>query len=184
MNDRAALHAALTETLRHEGGYVNDPDDPGGETYMGISAVHHPEWPGWEDVRQGRFALAEAQVEEFYRSNNWEPAGCDVMPPHLAVAMFDTAVQHGVKRAVKCLQRALNAAGPDAAPLVVDGVFGKKTFSVLADRKTWPVLPALVLAYRACSYLQAIRNNHTLAKYAGGLSNRVESLIEKNGRGV
>ena len=46
----ADFKKALTETLRHEGGYVNDPKDPGGETYKGISRKNHPDWEGWNII--------------------------------------------------------------------------------------------------------------------------------------
>jgi lysozyme family protein len=176
---------ALRVVLANEGGYVNDPDDPGGETYMGISARYHPEWEGWELVREGKFAQVEPMVEQFYFDRYWVPSGCEAIATSLnfcedlVVAVFDTAVQHGVKRAVKHLQKAVNSVGGGDA-LVVDGLFGKKTLAALSCRSLWllPLLPGLVLVFRACEYLQAIRKNHALAKYAGGWANRVEGLLK------
>ena len=90
------LLKALHFTLKHEGGYVNDPDDPGGETNYGISKRAHPN----EDIRN----LKMDRVTKIYENDYWIPAGCEALPLCEAVAVFDTAVNCGVSRAKRWLR--------------------------------------------------------------------------------
>lgn len=103
---------ALRFTLRWEGGYANDPDDPGGETYRGLTRKNNPEWAGWAaldeipDKRHGAiYDDLEHLVAEPYREGYWVPAGCDALEPALAAACFDFAVHSGPARARKYLAR-------------------------------------------------------------------------------
>lgn len=89
---------------RIEGGYVNDPRDPGGETKFGISKRSYP--------RENIKALTRARAIEIYKRDYWDRPGCDQLPPKLAVAMFDCAVNQGAGIAPQLLQRALGTA-PD-----------------------------------------------------------------------
>ena len=110
---------AYAVTLHHEGGYVNDPDDRGGETYKGISRVYNPSWDGWLSIDleknehdfpkslENNNALQNS-VKKFYKLKYFDPYRGDDMPQGLAMEMFDTSVNMGVGRAVKFLQIALN----------------------------------------------------------------------------
>ena len=105
---------ALAEVLRHEGGYVNDYRDPGGETKYGISKRAFPE----RDIKN----LSLAEAAEIYRTRYWDKIHGDELPPALALCLFDTAVNMGVRRAVEMLQRSVGC--------VDDGQFGPVTLSV------------------------------------------------------
>ena len=85
------LLKALRFTLKWEGGYVNNPNDPGGETNYGISKKAHPEL----DIKN----LTPNQAYKVYEESYWKPAGCESLPLCEAVAVFDTAVNCGVSRA-------------------------------------------------------------------------------------
>ena len=56
--------------MEYEGGYVNHPNDPGGETYKGISRRAHPNWKGWQLIDQKK-PVPEQLVQEFYYNNYW-----------------------------------------------------------------------------------------------------------------
>ena len=115
MTDR--FSTLLPLLLVHEGGWVNDPADPGGETKLGIPRAVFEAWthkPG-ADMRR----LTAAQVAPIYRANYWNAAGCDRVPTGADYILFDTAVNMGVRRAVKYLQ---NAVGVEP-----DGGFGSLT---------------------------------------------------------
>ena len=86
-----SFESALEFTLRWEGGYSNDPSDPGGETKYGISKRYHP------NVDVKNLTIDEAQ--EIYRMEYWNPSGCDSLPEPLDLIVFDTAVNMGIKRA-------------------------------------------------------------------------------------
>jgi lysozyme family protein len=96
-----------------EGGYGNDPDDPGGETKYGISKRAYPE----VNIK----TLTLDQAKSIYRFDYWEPLRCDEMPWPLSMLVFDCGANQGLNIAVKILQRALN--------VTQDGVIGSVTLS-------------------------------------------------------
>lgn len=111
---------AFQITVGVEGGYVNDPADPGGETRYGISKRAHPD----VDIK----SLTMDQAKAIYLRDYWTPSGCSSMPERIGHLVFDCAVHHGVKTAIKLLQRALKVAD--------DGEFGPVTRGQLLARDT------------------------------------------------
>ena len=114
---------AVAMVLRHEGGYVNDPRDPGGETRFGISKRAYP------DVDILRLTEDEAKV--IYRRDYWNTLRPDEIPAPLAICVFDAAVNMGRDKAVRLLQRACGVAQ--------DGVMGGNTIAA-ANRLPEPVV--------------------------------------------
>lgn len=102
---------AVTLILDHEGGYVNSPKDPGGETKYGISKRAYPN----EDIKN----LTKDRAKEIYRRDYWNKIRGDYLPFPVAVVVFDMAVNAGVGRAIKMLQKAAN--------VKADGVIGPAT---------------------------------------------------------
>lgn len=82
---------AFKIVIGHEGGYANDPKDPGGETKYGIAKKFHPGL----DIKN----LTLDEAKEIYRSEYWEPAGCNGLPYPEDLIVFDTAVNMGVSKA-------------------------------------------------------------------------------------
>lgn len=111
---------ALKFTLQWEGGYVNHPADPGGETNFGVTnAVYVQYRRSKGKLSQSVKLISKAEVYEIYYSNYWVRAGCEALPSKLALCHFDWAVNHGVNGAIKTLQR-ITGADPD-------GIFGPAT---------------------------------------------------------
>lgn len=115
---------AIAFVINEEGGYVNDPKDPGGATRWGVSIRAHKEDIGdldhdgdidAEDVR----ILPLDQAKAIYHEQYWTAIRGDELPGSLALAMLDTAVNCGTRRAIILLQRSVAA--------VVDGEFGPDT---------------------------------------------------------
>lgn len=100
---------AFERVIGHEGGYTNDPEDPGGETQWGISKRSHPDL----DIRN----LTLAQAKSIYRRDYWVPIGGDALSPALAFQVFDLAVNSGVDTAIRMLERA-DIDGPDAETIL------------------------------------------------------------------
>ena len=99
-----AFDKALPFLLRHEGGYVNNRDDPGGMTNLGVT---RRVWEDWTDDPADECemrALTPADVAPLYRAQYWNATRCDDLPPALAMCVFDFAVNAGVRRAGKLLQ--------------------------------------------------------------------------------
>lgn len=142
----AEFNEAYAITAAHEGGYANDPVDRGGETYRGIARVHHPDWSGWRriDAQRGKAGFPksldkdrtlQANVKALYKRNYWDRFDGDALPDQaVANELYDTAVNMGVRRAVRFLQSALNLLNRDQRDyqdLIVDGWFGSKTMTAL-----------------------------------------------------
>lgn len=114
----ADFEKAYLRTGNFEGGYVNDPDDNGGETYFGIARKFHPTWPGWKIVDEQKDKSdfpknlkerrSELSVLEkfFYKSVFWDKVwGNDIKNQKVANDMYDTAVNMGVSTSIKLSQR-------------------------------------------------------------------------------
>ncbi len=119
---------AVEFVLDQEGGFSSHPADPGGLTKYGISLRSNPEL-GEAGIRN----LTREQAIEIYRVKYWKPMKLSRFTPRLALPMFDASVNHGPKKAVELLQRALNTLG---AGLDVDGIVGPNT--IAASKKYSP----------------------------------------------
>ena len=98
----------IERVLGHEGGYVNHPSDPGGETKWGIAKRSYPN----VDIK----SLTREQAVEIYRRDFWARVQGSKLPDDVAFQALDAAVNHGVGQSVRWLQRAVGVAD--------DGVFG------------------------------------------------------------
>lgn len=170
-------------TKEHEGGYVNDRDDPGGETYKGVARSRNGYWAGWEIVDQlkGHIGFPKSLdgnqtlqklVKEFYKDQYWDALNLDLVKDQaIANELFDTSVNMGVDFASVSLQKVLNVANRnerDYKDLIVDGKVGPKTISALnAHPSPSNILKALnaVQGYR---YIEICLNNPTMEKYFNG----------------
>ncbi|NLM40406.1 MAG: secretion activating protein [Firmicutes bacterium] len=108
---------AVEVVLRHEGGYVNDLNDPGGETKFGISKRSYPDL----DIKN----LTREQAIEIYYNDWWQRYGYGrLQDDTVATKVFDLAVNMGPATAHRLLQEALVFLGYDIA---VDGIIGPQT---------------------------------------------------------
>ena len=110
----------IEKVLEHEGGYVNDPTDLGGETKYGITKRFYPN----VDIKN----LTIEQAKEIYKKDYWDKNKVESLPQNLWHIYFDMCVNMGKRTAVKVLQRAANNRGKD---LEVDGGLGPKTIEAL-----------------------------------------------------
>jgi len=138
--------------LEHEGGYVNDPKDPGGETNFGIAKRSHPD----VDIKN----LTKEGAKEIYYEDYWCGNKVPHMPDDLKHIYFDMCVNQGKSRAVKILQRACNGKG---AELKVDGGLGPVTLSHLGG-----VELKRVRAYRVKYYADLVTRKPELEKFYYG----------------
>lgn len=141
---------------RIEGGYVNDPRDPGGETNFGISKRAYP----GENIRE----LTRAGAISIYHRDYWQACACDALPPALGVATFDCAVNQGTGVAVRLLQTALR--------VKADGIVGPRTLAAAQAADVFEVLMDL-LSWRLRRY--AFTANASV--YMRGWSKRVLYLL-------
>jgi uncharacterized protein (TIGR02594 family) len=168
----AGFKRAVKIVLDMEGGYTDHPDDPGGPTNKGVTLAEYATFLGKrlnDETRPGLVlrlkVIPDVDVEAIYRRNYWGPASCDDLPEPLAIYLFDTAVLHGVPKAIKYLQEALG--------VKVDGVIGPKTIAAAKGSNLAAVLPR----YRdiRLRQLQKSKNWDTFGK---GWAARVNAVLE------
>lgn len=104
-----------------EGGYVNDKDDTGGETYLGISRKFNPGWQGWKIIdaekKKGTKGITSRlkkndvltdEAKHLYKMSYWDIMDLDDIPSQgIAHQLFDTCVNCGCKTAIRIAQQIL-----------------------------------------------------------------------------
>lgn len=133
---------AFEALIGHEGGYVDDRRDAGGQTKYGISKAAYP----GEDIPN----LTLERAKEIYARDYWGPAGCDAMPDAAKLQVFDMAVNSGVKTAIKTVQLAVDQRADGVlGPLTLQAVqsmpaprfiarFNGQRLLLVADLASWP----------------------------------------------
>jgi len=102
----ARFAACLAIVLRAEGGFVNNPRDPGRATNRGITIGTLADWRKRPVTIADVRALTAAEAGAIYRANYWKPCGCDALPPGVDLMTFDFGVNAGPGRAVRYLRTA------------------------------------------------------------------------------
>ena len=98
----------LEMILHHEGGYVNHPKDPGGETNLGVTKRVYEEHGGTKDMKD----LTVEDVAPIYKKSYWDRVKGDELPAGLDLCVFDFGVNAGTGRAAKYLQNLVGATEP------------------------------------------------------------------------
>ena len=111
----------LKTILHHEGGYVNHPKDPGGETNLGVTKRVYEEHGGSKDMKD----LTVEDVAPIYKKGYWDKMKCDDLPSGLDLCVFDFGVNAGPGRAAKYLQTLIGT--------VADGGIGPNTLAKLKE---------------------------------------------------
>ena len=114
----------LKMLLHHEGGYVNHPSDPGGETNLGVTKKVYQEWGGTKDMKD----LTVEDVAPIYKKNYWDRCKCDDLESGVDWVVFDWAVNSGTGRSAKAIQKICGAAQ--------DGAIGPKTLALIGKQNT------------------------------------------------
>lgn len=115
---------SLALVLSHEGGYVNHPKDPGGATNKGVTQAVYDAYRRYHGSRlQSVAKITSSEVAEIYQKNYWRLVRADSLPCGVDYAVFDFAVNSGVARATKYLQRLVG--------VTPDGVIGLITLAAV-----------------------------------------------------
>ena len=114
---------ALTLVLKEEGGWVNNPADPGGMTNLGVTARTWASWSGEPASEATMRALTPEQVTPLYKADYWDKIAGDQMPAAMALPVFDFAVNAGPGRSARILQGLVGVAQ--------DGAIGPGTLGAL-----------------------------------------------------
>jgi lysozyme family protein len=161
---------ALGLTLRHEGGFVSHPKDPGGATNKGITLATFSLYLGRKASVDELKMISDTQLCEIYRKQYWDKVRGDDLPGGLDFCVFDFAVNSGPGRAAKVLQALVGAEA--------DGSIGHKTVAAVLEQVSRETLPKVIEQYQAkrLHYLQALPHWETFGK---GWGRRVNEVLEE-----
>lgn len=116
----ANFNEEFDKLILAEGGYVKDPDDAGGETYLGISRKNNPKWIGWEVIDEVKKKYGTKNITArlkkdialtnsaklLYKQNYWDVLELDDIPSQgIAHQLFDTCVNCGPTTAIRIAQK-------------------------------------------------------------------------------
>jgi lysozyme family protein len=152
---------AFHHLLGHEGGYVNHPDDPGGETNWGVTKVVARQH-GYEGLMKD---MPVGVAKAVYRKSYWDAVQADDLPPAIRYAVFDAAVNSGVGTSIRWLQQAVGT--------TADGALGPKTLAAINE-----VNPDGLLRRMLAKRLTAMTSMSGWPSFSKGWARRVATLLE------
>lgn len=152
---RENLQPALRWVLAHEGGFVNHPKDPGGPTNRGVTQrVYDAYRDRVGQPRRSVRGITNDEVGEIYLRQYWKPIRGDDLPAGLDYAVFDFAVNSGVKPAAQELQRILGVRA--------DGVIGEVTIAAIGKADAFDLIEKLCA--RRMDFLEGLSTWDTFGK--------------------
>jgi len=164
--------ACLAEVLKQEGGYVDNPLDPGGATNLGITRKTLAAWrkisPWWMLPKSKVQALGQPEAASIYKSLYWDRCKADALPAGLDLALFDFAVNSGPARAIRTLQAEFDS-------LALDGFVGPLTLAAINARITQSGAGGLIEAL--CNRrLTFVRRLAAAATFGAGWTRRIAEI--------
>ena len=151
----------LELVLKSEGGWVNNPKDPGGETNLGVTKKVWEEWVGHE-VKTMK-DLTPEDVAPMYQAKYWMACYANQLPVGIDYMAFDAAVNMGPGRAVKLLQECLGC--------VPDVTIGPRTMQLIDQKKPEDIVD--LYSKRKTSFYEGLA---TFATFGKGWLKRVEDV--------
>lgn len=167
----ADFNKAFQLMIAHEGGYVNDPDDPGGETYKGVARKIHSKWDGWTKIdllkRQADFPAnldkdtgLQSDVAHFYQVTFWDKMNGDqITNQEVANSIFDFGVNAGISTSASLAQMVIDAKS--------DGVIGPESVSAINNFDSDHFLSSFTVA-KIARYVNIVKKRPTSRKYFYG----------------
>ena len=166
---QATFPVALQYLLQHEGGYVENPSDPGGATNQGITLATYRRYYGSDQTKETLRAITTDRVEYLYRVAFWDQCGCPHLPTGVDYVVFDQAVNSGIEQSIRWLQQ--------AACVKADGVLGDIT--LMAVRRTNPVTLIEGMCRLRLSFMQRLRNGTLWTTFGKGWKRRVNEVRDQ-----
>lgn len=165
---RENFQASFNHLMKHEGGFVNHPSDPGGMTNLGVTKKAWEEYVGHQVDEATMRGLTREKVAPFYKARYWDKVRGDDLPAGVDHAVFDYAVNSGTGRAAKALQAAVG--------VPADGAIGPKTLAAVAAADAEELVEAICRGRLA--FLQALPTFPTFGK---GWTRRVAEVEQQAG---
>ena len=151
----ANFFKSLEMVLKHEGGFVDHPDDPGGATNKGITHKTYSDFLGrpLEDVDELK-NIPDEHVQLIYKQGYWDKVKGDNLPSGVDFAIFDWAVNSGPGRAAKALQKAVGA--------TADGAIGPMTLEAVKEYSAEDIIRSV--AEQREAFYKSLRTFNTFGK--------------------
>jgi lysozyme family protein len=165
------FETCLAIVLGFEGGFTDDPRDPGGATNFGVTRRTLAGWRGitpWQNLPVAEVrALGQPEATRIYRALYWDRCNADELPTGLDLAVFDFAVNSGPARAITMLQQEVGA--------VPDGLIGPKTLNAIKERIALTGVAGIIVALcnGRLGFLQRLAITATFGR---GWSRRVDQI--------
>ena len=157
---------SFAAVLKHEGGFVNHPKDPGGMTNLGVTKAAWEAWLVRTATESDMRALTPDAVKPFYKAMYWDKIKGDQLPAGVDYAAYDLAVNSGVGRAAKYLQQ--------IAGVTADGAIGPKSLEAIKACDPEQMVDAL------CDMrLDFLKRLPTFDTFGKGWSRRVAEVKDK-----
>ena len=153
----------LALLLKHEGGFVNNPKDPGGATNLGVTLNTWSKWKGSPQTVDDVKNLTVEDVSDLYRQWYWGKSRCDDLPPGVDYCVFDCAVNSGPSQSIKFIQVALDIRS--------DGVIGPQTIAASHQRDAQELVEQI--CEERLHFLQSLNTWDTFGK---GWQRRVDEV--------
>lgn len=152
--------------LKHEGGYVNNPKDPGGMTNLGVTRKNWEAYLDRDVTEADMRALTPEMVKPFYKRNYWDKIRGDELPSGVDYAAYDLAVNSGTGRAAKYLQK--------IAGVPEDGVIGPQSLKAIQKCDAEDVVDEI------CNMrMDFLKNLNTFDTFGKGWTIRVNDVKAK-----
>lgn len=158
--------ACFAMVIKHEGGFVNHPKDPGGMTNLGVTRSAWEAFLGHPVTEEDMRALTPEVVKPFYKAMYWDRIKGDDLPPGVDYVSYDLAVNSGPSKAAKFLQH--------IAGVAVDGVLGPKTVEAVASCNPSETIDAV------CDMrMDFLKNLPTFGTFGKGWTTRVGEVKDQ-----
>ena len=158
--------ACFAMVLKHEGGFVNHPKDPGGMTNLGVTRTNWELFLDHDVTEADMRALTPEMVKPFYKKNYWDRIRGDELPSGVDYAAYDLAVNSGTGRAAKYLQQ--------IAGVTVDGVIGPRSVEAIKKCDAEDVVDEI------CNMrMDFLKNLNTFDTFGKGWTIRVNDVKAK-----
>ena len=155
---------ALSHVLKHEGGFVNHPKDPGGATNKGVTIGTFRRYVDPKATVDDLKRITAAQVAQVYRKHYWDVVKADDLPSGIDYAVFDFAVNSGPGRAAEYLQAVVRG-------VTIDGKIGPATIKATKAKD-----PAWVIQQLCGSRMSFLRSLKTWPTFSKGWTRRVTDV--------
>ena len=174
----------LDTILKHEGGFVNHPNDRGGATNFGVTIGEYGEWIGRPATIQDMKNMKKEEARDIFRKKYYTKPGIDqLLPAQLQPIVFDACVLYGPKRAIIFLQKILNEFGNVAKKeeweTDLDGVLGPHTRKLIAEvcaEYSWEAVNNAYVEERIRFCEAIVRNRPSQKVFLKGWTRRANSF--------